>query len=84
VSNETKSNIRMMLGNTKSIALTNFTIKIIKHLLKYTLNVMVLMKSIIEISIIATAIIFVIGITNENIDIGEELIKLVQKIKSIK
>jgi hypothetical protein len=83
VSNETKGNVRMMLDNKKGIALANFSIKIIKHLMKYTLNIMVLMKSIIITTIIMGGIIFVIGITNDKIEIGEEILKIIQTIKNI-
>ena len=49
VSNETKSNIRMILNSTTLIAISFFLLKAIKHLFKFSLQILILSKSIITL-----------------------------------
>jgi hypothetical protein len=81
VSNETKSNIRMILNSTTLIAISFFLLKAIKHLFKFSLQILILSKSIITLIIIITSTIFLFGqITNKNTEI--DFINFLIKIKS--
>lgn len=80
ISNETKSNLRMLLPSTKIIAFFQLLIKAFKHTLKFILQILKLSLPIIQIIIITLAVIFLYGqITNKPSE--TDLINFINQLK---
>jgi hypothetical protein len=82
VSNETKSNLKMLLPTTKTIAFSQLLVKAFKHMLKFTLTLIKLLLPIIQTLIITLSVIFLYGqITKQNSHI--ELINFINQLKTL-